>query len=481
MSPVPARLPRGFTVRVAPDVRRLAGGSLLVGGTPLTTLRLSAAAARMVGAAPPIEVRGAMSATIADRLLATNLAYPEVGCLPRHDATELTVVVPVRDRPEQLDRCLRALAPLTCVVVDDASLRPGRIAEVTARHGARLLSLSENLGPGGARNAGVAHIDTPLVAFVDSDVVIDADRLLDLTRHLSDPQVALVGPRVRGVAREQQARWFQRFDAARSSLDQGDQPAAVARGSRVAWLPSACLVARRAALGDGFDAALRAGEDVDLVWRMLRRGHRVRYAPEVIAEHDVRGSARTWLGRVFTYGGSGAALAERHGDTVAPAAFTRLQGLAAFSVLARSRLATPLVAAAAVATYRKVRPALPAGREGSWETTRITAHALTGAVGQARDLTLRHWWPLAVAGLLSRAGRRTAATAVVLELAACVPTKAGDPPYLARVAGRRLHDLAYGAGLWSGVLRARTRQSARCLAPRLPPRGRLRPGAPAGR
>ena len=35
--------------------------------------------------------------------------------------TDVTVVVPVRDRPEQLDRCLAALAPLAVTVVDDAS------------------------------------------------------------------------------------------------------------------------------------------------------------------------------------------------------------------------------------------------------------------------------------------------------------------------------------------------------------------------
>jgi hypothetical protein len=35
-------------------------------------------------------------------------------------------------------------------------------------------------------------------------------------------------------------------------------------------------------------------------------------------------------------------------------------------------------------------------------------------------------------------------------------------------AGRRLEDLAYGAGLWSGVLRAR---DPRALLPARPPRG----------
>ena len=55
------------------------------------------------------------------------------------------------------------LSPLT------ASLEPHAVAQVAARHGAEVVPLAVNVGPAGARNAGLAAVRTPYVAFVDSD------------------------------------------------------------------------------------------------------------------------------------------------------------------------------------------------------------------------------------------------------------------------------------------------------------------------
>ena len=114
-------------------------------------------------------------------------------------------MVPIRDRADRLDRLLDGLDDLPVVVVDDASRDPGAVAAVAARHGARLLVLTTNVGPAGARNAGIAEVRTPYVAFVDSDVVVDADSLRGLAGHFVDPRVAAVGPRVQGVARSARA------------------------------------------------------------------------------------------------------------------------------------------------------------------------------------------------------------------------------------------------------------------------------------
>ena len=55
------------------------------------------------------------------------------------------------------------------VIVDDASRVPVQV------DGAHLIRLAENGGPGAARNAGLAAVATPYVAFVDADVDIDED------------------------------------------------------------------------------------------------------------------------------------------------------------------------------------------------------------------------------------------------------------------------------------------------------------------
>jgi mycofactocin system glycosyltransferase len=457
------RLPDGFVARLRPDLLRNTG-DLLVGGSPLRALRLSDRAQSCV-TGDRVVVRDRASSEVAARLLDDNLADPEPPDLAT-PATELTVVVPVRDRPEQLDRCLAALAPLACIVVDDASRDRSAVAAVVAAHGATLLPLDHNLGPAGARNLGLARVRTPYVAFVDSDVVVTADTLLGLARQFADPEVALVGPLVKGVSRSARPRWFERYDAAASSLDLGLRGARVRPGSSVAWLPSACLVGRVDVLRGvgGFDAKMRVGEDVDLVWRLVGSGVVVRYDPTHVAEHDTRSTVRDWCGRKFLYGTGGAALARNHGDWTAPAILSPTAAIGAAALLARRRWSLPVAGAAATLSARRLRRELPsATRRGVPLSVDVAARGIGWAVRQESALLLRHWWPAtAAASLISPSIRRMVATALAVDLVVATREHL-QVGFVHALVGRRLDDLAYGAGLWCGAIRAR---SARGLLPR---------------
>jgi len=421
-------------VRLADDVRRHDGGRLLVGGSPLITQRLRR---------PLTEVDA--DTAVGQRWLDTGLGVPVLDDVAPASPADLTVVVPVLD--DAVD--VAALAPLRVIVVDDGSRVPVPGADVV-RH-------EENRGPAEARNTGLARVTTPLVAFVDADVVLTADDLLALTRHFADPRVAAVAPRVRGTGGRGHSAWWQRYDAAFSPLDLGAIPAPVRPGSRVAYLPTACLVARTDALGDGFDASLRLGEDVDLVWRLVGSGHRVRYDPSVVVGHRTRGSLRGWLGRYLAYGSSGAPLAARHGGAVAPAVLNPALAAAGLAMLTRRRWALPVAAAVTARAMRRL-PTLPPG-----ERARLAAGALGWSVRQEASLAARHWWPVAaIAAAVSPRARRIVTSAVAADTLIALADRRGLDP-LTLIAGRRLTDLAYGSGLWLGCLRAR---NFRALVPR---------------
>lgn len=457
----PGRLPNGFMIRLRADLIR-ADDATFVGGSPLRAVRLSGRALRLL-AGDRLTVNGRASATLARRLLDGNLADPQLDGI-NVAGTDVTVVVPVRDRPEQLDRCLRSLSPLAVVVVDDASRDPRAVAAVARRHGARLVALGRNVGPAGARNAGLATVDTPLVGFVDSDVVVGSSTLLALARHFGDPSVALVGPRVVGKATGAHPAWFERYDAAAGSLDLGGTGGQVRPGAAVGWLPSACLVGRVKLLDGGFDPSLRVGEDVDLVWRLVEAESIVRYDPGLVAHHEIRGTPGAWLARKFVYGTGGADLARRHGGKCAPAALPVLSAVGAAALLQRRWWSLPVAVATVAVSAGSLRSRLRVSSSRGVLAARLSARGLGWAVRQECALLLRHWWPVsAVGAVLSPAIRRALATALIVDMAVFSFERAGVDPITALVA-RRLDDLAYGAGLWWGALRG---CSVRCLLPRI--------------
>ncbi|MER7607938.1 mycofactocin biosynthesis glycosyltransferase MftF [Nocardioides sp. NPDC127503] len=454
------RFPNGFRVRVREDIRRI-DRRLLVGGSPLRAVRLTdAALARLDDG--EITVVDAATEALAARLVDGNLADPVLNG-PGVDPAELTVVIPVRDRPDQLDRALAPLAGLGCIVVDDDSHDPDAVADVARRHGARLVRLRQNLGPAGARNAGLRAVATPYVAFVDSDVTVEASTLLGLSRHFADGRVALVAPLVRSRARSRAPRWFERFDEDDSSLALGTRACVVRPGAAVGWLPSACLVGRTERLGSGFEESMRVGEDVDLVWRLVDAGEVVRYDPDQVAWHDTRTTIRGWLGRKYLYGTGGADLAVRHGRKGAPAVMTVSMAATAAALMVHRRWSLPVAAAGIAYGVLSLRRRLPESPGRDRLAVQLCAQGLGWTVRQEAALLLRHWWPLtALLAPHSALLRRALAASLVVDV---VVAQVDNPGTRYRPLARRLDDMAYGAGLWAGAIRAR---SMTCLLPRRP-------------
>jgi len=449
-------LPAGFAVRLARTTRVLDGGRSLLGGAPTRLIHLSEKALPLFDGSL-LRVRDAATAALADRLLQLGMAVPAVELLP--EATEAcTVVVPIRDRPEMLDRLLGSIGGRhPVIVVDDASHRPEAVAAVAARHGAELLALRRNAGPAGARNAGLARVRTPLVAFVDSDVVLPADTLPVLLRHFHDPGLALVAPRITALPPSGPQSWIARYEAARSSLDLGPDPAMVVPRTPVAWLPMACAVARVEALGAGFDATMRVGEDVDLCWRLAEEGRRVRYEPSVEAPHEHRVRVGSWLARKAFYGSGATPLAKRHPRAIVPAILAPWSVLLLLGLLVQRPWSYLAAGAAAGATASRIAGKLGRTRHPVRQAVRLTGSGALSALTQGSALLLRHWWPLALLGcLVSRRMRRAVvAVAVVDALVEWERTGARLDPLRFGVA-RRLDDLAYGAGVWWSALRGRS-------------------------
>ncbi len=155
-------------------------------------------------------------------------------------------MIPARDRPAHLDRCLTALGrTYPVVVVDDGSRQAAEIAGLCRQHGATLIRRPSSGGPGPARNDGLAQVSTPLVAFLDSDCEAGPEWITSLAAHFADPLVAAVAPRVRPITGPGSAG---RYLGARAPLDMGPQEGRVLPLTRLSYVPTAALLVRRAAL-----------------------------------------------------------------------------------------------------------------------------------------------------------------------------------------------------------------------------------------
>lgn len=463
-----ARLPDGFVAELDPRARWLddggpGRGAVLLGGSPPAILRLAPAARTLLrnGAAT---VAGPASAALARRLLDTGIAQPRPSAGP---ALPVTIVVPVRDNPAGLDRLLAALnrtaAEAAVIVVDDGSAQPAAAARIAHRHAAGLLRHDRPTGPAAARNTGLAAATTPLVAFCDSDVrPRQAGWLHELRAQFADPAVALVAPRIAALPGAESS-WIARYEQVRSALDLGPRPARIRPNSAVAYVPSAVVVVRAAAVGDGFDPGMHVAEDVDLVLRLHAAGWRLRYHPQVSVAHQHRARLRPWLARKAFYGTGAAPLAVAHPGQVPPLRLAPWTAAACLALAAQRAWSAPATLVLAAAATVWLRRSLHGVRRPWGVALRLAGEGFAGAAWQAGSALVRHWWPAtALACLASRRARRAVAVAAVTEGVADWWHRGREVPLAGYLAAHRFDDLAYGAGLWWGAWRHRT------MAPLLP-------------
>ncbi|MGH3531867.1 MAG: mycofactocin biosynthesis glycosyltransferase MftF [Mycobacterium sp.] len=455
------RLPDGFAVQVDRRVRVLGRGSTLLGGSPTRLLRLAPAAQGML-ADGRLQVHDAISAELARTLLDATVAHPRPAGGPSH--RDVTVVIPVRDNACGVRRLVSSLRGLHIIVVDDGSSTPIERDDFVGAHcDIEVLRHSQNKGPAAARNTGLAACTTGFVAFLDSDVAPRRGWLEALLGHFCDPTVALVAPRIVGLT--QSDHLVARYEAVRSSLDLGQREAPVIPYTTVSYVPSAAIICRSSTLRDvgGFDETLQSGEDVDLCWRLVEAGARLRYEPIAQVAHDHRTDLRHWMARKAFYGGSAAALSARHPDKMAPLVISGW-ALSAWILMAIGSslgyLASLLIAAL---TGRRIAKTMQGADTQIWDVLVIAVRGLWSAALQLASAICRHYWPVALlAAIVSRHCRHVVLIAAVVDGVVDWASRRASTGDDVRPVGlltylvlKRVDDLAYGLGLWYGVLRER--------------------------
>jgi cellulose synthase/poly-beta-1,6-N-acetylglucosamine synthase-like glycosyltransferase len=230
-------------------------------------------------------------------------------------------------------------------------------------------------------------------------------------------------------------------------------------GARVAYVPTAALLVRRAALHGPkpFDPGLRYGEDVDLVWRLHDAGWTVRYDPRTEVQHAEPETWRHWLRRRYAYGTSAGPLARRHGARLSPLVLPPWHAAAGVLLAAGRPAGTATVAAVPVTrlAWRLRRAGLPAHASvgvAAGSTAR-GVRATANGVGTAGSVVTA---PVLLALLLRRRTRRTAAVLLLAPpLLQWWSQRPSVDPFRWSLL-RLVDDAAYACGVWRGCWSART-------------------------
>lgn len=223
----------------------------------------------------------------------------------------LSVVIPTRLRPEELERCLEALTRQDCefhfeTLVIDNSAGDRETEMAAARWGARYVV--ESL-PGlcRARNRGALEATGEIIAYLDDDSIPEPGWAAEIVRAFeNDTDIMGAAGRVLPLRVETESEKI--FASVRGKAYDRDEPLKIDRANQ-RWFeitgfggigPGSNMAFRRLAFADwrGFNertdrgTPLHGGGDQHAFFSLVALGHSVAYVPAAIVKHPLPQSMR---------------------------------------------------------------------------------------------------------------------------------------------------------------------------------------------
>jgi GT2 family glycosyltransferase len=233
-------------------------------------------------------------------LAAIRQAFDEVPFSRDLSWPRVSVVVCTYNGQRTIRECLESLLKLRypdyeVIVINDGS--KDKTAAILREYNVRRIS-TENRGLSAARNTGLEAATGEIVAYVDDDACPDPDWLLYLSSAFRNSEYAAIGgPNIPFPDDGFVANCVAHAPGGPTHVLISDTEAEHLPGCNMAFRKS-CLDA----VG-GFDPQFRiAGDDVDLCWRLQKRGWRLGLAHSATVWHHCRSSIKAYLKQQWNYG-----------------------------------------------------------------------------------------------------------------------------------------------------------------------------------
>ena len=167
-----------------------------------------------------------------------------------------------------------------------------------------------NGGLSAARNVGLAEATGDIVAYTDADTRVDPDWLTFLVQpFLTSDVVGSGGPNVVPADDPPMAQCIARAPGGPTHVLLDDRTAEHVPGCNMAFRREALL-----AIGGFNPIYLRAGDDVDVCWRLQARGGKIGFSPAALVWHHHRLSVKAYWRQQVGYGEGETWLMAHHPD-----------------------------------------------------------------------------------------------------------------------------------------------------------------------
>jgi glycosyltransferase involved in cell wall biosynthesis len=212
-----------------------------------------------------------------------------------------TVLICTRDRPADLNRCLRAVAPSIDndveVIVVDNDPSDDQTKLIASQYPVRYYRQARR-GVNWARARGARLAKHELLLYVDDDVVVSSNWIDEMRRPFLNDNVGAVTGAVEPLEletsgqydHEQFSSFYRGFDSKTYNLVTSIAAAAGQTGAGASMAVRKSVAVNWRAFDAELDGgtAAKSGGDVYALYRILRAGYSVIYAPSALAWHRHR-------------------------------------------------------------------------------------------------------------------------------------------------------------------------------------------------
>jgi GT2 family glycosyltransferase len=235
-----------------------------------------------------------------------------MSAIPSSDLA-ISIIIPAFNAERTIGQCLDAITKALpnkkeIIVVDDGST--DRTREIISQFKVKLICQTKNKGAAAAKNVGLGQAAGEIIAFIDSDCIIQESYFTDLIQVLDDTKLSVGG--VGGVISPFEGGLISDSFSIRFF---GCSPIGETKIREIDSLSGGSSIYPKTVLSKvgGFDECLGGGEDFDLNVRIRKIGYKLLLVPyvEVFHIHPVRLSQLTkkW----FNYGKLSFAVSQKNG------------------------------------------------------------------------------------------------------------------------------------------------------------------------